>query len=105
MKQILALGWILFTSMMSCFAQRSIKIDLTNQEACLLDHGRVILRSPICSGRPGHETPVGSFRVTGKDLNHASSFYGFFGNPVTRQIVVPDADVLFFSRRSEPDWR
>jgi hypothetical protein len=93
MKQILALAWILFTLMMSCFAQRSINIDLTNQEAYLLDHGRVILRSPICSGRPGHETPVGSFRVTGKDINHASSFYGFFGNPSTRQIVVPDADI------------
>jgi hypothetical protein len=93
MKQISALAWILFTSMMSCFAQRSINIDLTNQEAYLLDRGRVVLRSPICSGRPGHETPVGTFRVTDKDLNHASSFYGFFGNPVTRQIVVPDADI------------
>lgn len=69
MKQISALAWILFISMMSCFAQRSIKIDLTNQEAYLLDHGRVILRAPICSGRPGHETPVGSFRVTDKDIN------------------------------------
>lgn len=78
---------------MSCFAQRSIDIDLTNQEATLLDHGRIIFRSPICSGRAGHETPVGRFKVTDKDINHASSFYGFIGNPMTKQVVVPDADI------------
>jgi hypothetical protein len=93
MKQNLTFASILLISMISCFAQRSINIDLTDQEAFLLDHGRVILRSPICSGRPGHETPVGSFKVTDKDINHASSFYGFFGNPATKQIVVPDADI------------
>jgi hypothetical protein len=75
------------------WAQRSVEIDLTNQEAYLMEGRRVILESPICSGRPGHETPVGHFRVMGKDLNHASSVYGFFGNPATKQIVVPDADV------------
>jgi hypothetical protein len=77
----------------SAWAQRSLEVDLTNQEIYLMDRGRVILQSPICSGRPGHETPVGHFKVTGKDLNHASSVYGFFGNPATKQIVVPDADV------------
>ena len=93
MKKILAVAGFFVMWTTSCFAQRSIEIDLTNQEAYLWDHGRVVLQSPICSGRPGHETPVGSFRVTDKDINHASSFYGFFGNPMTKQIVVPDADI------------
>lgn len=93
MKHFLVFGEIFFTWAVCCFAQRTIEIDLTNQQAYLTDHGRVILRSPICSGRPGHETPTGNFRVTDKDVNHASSFYGFFGNPVTKQIVVPDADI------------
>ncbi len=93
MKQFLVLGWIFFGWAIHSFAQRVIEIDLTNQEAYLTDRGRVILRAPICSGRPGHETPTGNFRVTDKDLNHASSFYGFFGNPATKQIVVPDADI------------
>src|ERR1700747_1508391 len=92
MKQFLVFRGIFFAWTIYSFAHRSIEIDLTNQEAYLTDHGRVILRSPICSGRPGHETPTGNFRVTDKDLNHASSFYGFFGNPLTKQIVVPDAD-------------
>ena len=92
MKQFLVFGGIFFVWAAYGFAQRAIEIDLTNQEAYLTDHGRVVVRAPICSGRPGHETPTGAFRVTDKDLNHASSFYGFFGNPATKQIVVPDAD-------------
>jgi L,D-transpeptidase catalytic domain len=92
MKQFLVFGGIFCTWAMACFGQRAIEIDLTNQEAYLTDHGRVILRAPICSGRPGHETPTGDFRVTDKDVNHSSSFYGFFGDPATKQIVVPNAD-------------
>lgn len=93
MKHFLVFGGYFFTWAISCFAQRLIEIDLTNQEVYLKDHGRVILQAPICSGRPGHETPTGHFRVTDKDINHASSFYGFFGDPVTKQIVIPDADI------------
>jgi hypothetical protein len=92
MKQFLVLSGIFVTWVVCCFAGPAIEIDLTNQEAYLTDHGRVILRAPICSGRPGHETPTGDFRVTDKDLNHVSSFYGFFGDPATKQIVVPNAD-------------
>jgi L,D-transpeptidase-like protein len=72
--------------------QTKIDIDLTNQRALLIQNGRVVFDSPISSGRPGHETPTGTFKVTDKDVNHASSFYGFFGDPMTKQIVVPDAD-------------
>jgi hypothetical protein len=93
MRDFLVFSGFFFALGISCFAQRLIEIDLTNQEAYLKDHGRVILESAICSGRPGHETPTGHFRVTDKDVNHASSFYGFFGDPVTKQIVVPDADI------------
>ena len=93
MKQFLVFGGIFLTWTLHCCAQRAIEIDLTNQEAYLTDHAHVVLRAPICSGRPGHETPTGTFRVTDKDLNHVSSFYGFFGNPATKQIVVPDADI------------
>lgn len=93
MKHFLVFGGIFLTWAAHCLAQRVIEIDLTNQQAFLTDRGRVILRSPICSGRSGHETPTGTFRVTDKDINHASSFYGFFGDPATKQIVVPDADV------------
>src|SRR5690348_5475695 len=93
MRAAFIFAGVLFTCIFSGFAQRVIEIDLTNQRVYLLDRGRVILDSPISSGRVGHETPTGTFHVTDKDVDHASSFYGFFGNPFTRQIVVPDADV------------
>jgi hypothetical protein len=93
MRYAFVVAALFFAWGVSGLAQRVIEIDLTNQRVYLLDHGRVILNSPISSGRPGHETPKGTFRVTDKDVNHASSFYGFFGNPVTRQIVVADADI------------
>ncbi len=93
MKHFFVFCGIFLTSAISTFAQRLIEIDLTNQEAYLEDRGRVVLQSAICSGRPGHETPTGHFRVTDKDINHASSFYGFFGDPATKRIVIPDADI------------
>ena len=93
MRQVLIFAGWFFTWVTASVAQRVIEIDLTNQRVYLRDHDRVILNSPISSGRIGHETPTGTFRVTDKDVNHASSFYGFFGDPLTRQIVVPDADI------------
>jgi hypothetical protein len=92
MKRALAFGWILLATTATCLAERRIEIDLTNQRVYLLDAGRVLLGSPICSGRPGHETPTGNFRVTSKDIDHSSSTYGFIGDPMTKQIVIPDAD-------------
>jgi hypothetical protein len=92
MKSVFVVAGLLLSYFCSVFGQSRIDIDLTNQRAYLLEGGRVILDSPICSGRPGHLTPTGTFKVTDKDLNHASSFYGFFGNPATKQIVIPDAD-------------
>jgi L,D-transpeptidase-like protein len=92
MKAFFFVFWSWLGLVSSVLAESRIDIDLTNQRALLIQNGRVVLDSPISSGRPGHETPTGTFKVTDKDLNHASSFYGFFGDPMTKQIVVPDAD-------------
>jgi lipoprotein-anchoring transpeptidase ErfK/SrfK len=38
-----------------------------------MDNGKVIYGPvPITSGRPGHLTPTGTFRVQFKDINHKS---------------------------------
>ncbi|MBW0000694.1 MAG: L,D-transpeptidase [Verrucomicrobia bacterium] len=73
-------------------AQYAIDIDLTEQKAYLLYHERAVLESPISSGRPGHATPSGNFRIINKDLNHASSIYGLIQDRYGR-IVIADADV------------
>jgi lipoprotein-anchoring transpeptidase ErfK/SrfK len=69
----------------------SVEIDLQEQRAYLLQNGRPVLASPISSGRYGHLTKTGSFRVLEKERSHYSSMYGKIvdgrGNT-----VVADAD-------------
>src|SRR5260370_18994092 len=57
-------------------AQYAVQLDLTEQKAYLLYHDRSVMESPICSGRPGHLTPTGTFHIPNKDLNPVSSMYG-----------------------------
>lgn len=70
----------------------SIEIDLQEQIAYLIRNQHVVLSSPICSGRPGHLTEVGSFRVIDKERYHFSSLYGRIEDPFGRTILA-DADV------------
>ena len=69
----------------------SIEIDLQEQTAYLVRDGRVVLSTPISSGRYGHLTGTGSFRVVEKERNHFSSMYGKIVDGRGRTIVA-DAD-------------
>ena len=54
----------------------SIMISLRAQEAYLYRGKALVASSRISSGREGHRTPLGRFRVTRKDIDHTSSLYG-----------------------------
>ncbi|MEO5754774.1 MAG: L,D-transpeptidase family protein, partial [Chthoniobacterales bacterium] len=54
----------------------SIVISLRVQEAYLYRGKVLVASSRISSGREGHRTPKGRFRVTRKDVDHTSSLYG-----------------------------
>jgi lipoprotein-anchoring transpeptidase ErfK/SrfK len=56
--------------------QTGVIINLTEQAAYLVENGRVILVSPIASGKEGRGTPTGTFRIISKDLNHQSGSFG-----------------------------
>ena len=73
-------------------AETSVEIDLQEQRAYLLQNGRPVLSSPISSGRYGHLTSGGSFKVIEKERNHYSSIYGKIVDASGRTIVA-DADV------------
>ena len=76
----------------SAFAgEYSIEIDLEEQRAYLLFHNRMVLESPICSGRANYPTPTGSFHVIEKDALHRSSLYGKIVNSEGRTVIA-DAD-------------
>lgn len=72
--------------------QTSVEIDLQAQMAYLLQGGRAVLASPIASGRYGHLTPTGSFKVLEKERNHYSSMYGKIVDAHGNTIVA-DADI------------
>jgi hypothetical protein len=70
--------------------QTAVIIDLTGQTAYLLEDGRVAFVSPIASGKEGWGTPIGSFRIISKDLNHQSGSFGLITDSRGR-IVNPNA--------------
>src|ERR1044071_744724 len=54
----------------------TIVVSLREQEAYLYRGGYRTASSRISSGREGHRTPIGRFRVIRKDEDHRSSLYG-----------------------------
>lgn len=82
---------LFFWAVISLRAETSVEIDLQEQRAYLLNNGRPVLASPISSGRYGHLTKTGSFKILEKERTHYSSMYGkivdAYGNT-----VVADAD-------------
>ncbi len=69
----------------------SIEIDLEEQTAYLLQNGRPILATPISSGRYGHLTDTGAFKILEKERSHYSSMYGKIVD-ARGNTVVADAD-------------
>jgi lipoprotein-anchoring transpeptidase ErfK/SrfK len=55
-----------------------IVVSIPKQRAYLMIGDQVVADGPISSGRRGHETPTGQWRVLEKDPNHHSSLYGDF---------------------------
>lgn len=60
-----------------CSAQADACIDLSANTSWLMDDNGVVIYGgvPITSGKPGYETPPGSFQVTYKDIDHWSNAY------------------------------
>ena len=69
----------------------SIVVKLREQQAYLYRGRHLAAASRISSGREGHRTPVGSFSVIRKDVDHRSSIYGAFVDESGR-VVRPNVD-------------
>ena len=67
-----------------------IVIDLSDQRASFYKGDSLVGVSPISSGTRSHPTPTGRFKVTQKNPNHRSSWYGDYvdsaGNVVVKDI-------------------
>ena len=94
MKRVACLFAVAISVAGSIFAQTSstsIEIDLQEQTAYLIRNGRAVLSTPISSGRYGHLTDVGSFKVVEKERNHFSTLYGRIED-ARGNTIVADAD-------------
>ncbi len=69
----------------------SVEIDLQEQTAYLVQNGRPVLATPISSGRYGHLTETGSFKIVEKERSHHSSMYGKIVD-ARGNTIVADAD-------------
>jgi lipoprotein-anchoring transpeptidase ErfK/SrfK len=72
-------------------SRSSIEIDLQEQMAHLVEDGYVVLSTPISSGRIGHESTRGTFKITQKERNHLSNLYGKIVD-ARGNTIVADAD-------------
>ncbi len=59
----------------SAMASKRILVDLTHQIAVAYQDGKVKFYGRISSGKPGRETPTGSYYVREKDKNHVSNLW------------------------------
>ena len=75
MRKIMLLVSSIVLLTLSANASRHIVVDLSKQRACAYEGGRPAFCGNISSGKRGHRTPTGSFRVLEKDVDHVSSKY------------------------------
>ena len=55
-----------------------IIVSIADQRLYAYHDQQLVAWSNVSSGKPGHETPTGSFTVLEKDPNHRSTLYGAF---------------------------
>ena len=70
----------------------SVVVDLGEQRAYLYRGKRAVASSRISSGREGHRTPIGRFRVIRKREAHRSSLYGNYVDKETGRVVRANVD-------------
>ncbi len=75
MKRVLGLIIAILAIFQTAQASKKIVVNLSEQKAYAYEDGRVVFDGFVSTGRVGHRTPIGHFRVLNKDLHHVSSKY------------------------------
>lgn len=60
------------------FEGKYVDVDLASQKLCRIEGTNIIDCFSISSGKPGMETPTGTYNVTGKNTRQYSSKYGLW---------------------------
>jgi len=75
MFRIITMGIVMLFSVTLLQAGKKIVVDLSKQEAYAYEDGRLQFSGWVSTGKPGHRTPTGRYRVLEKDIDHVSSRY------------------------------
>jgi hypothetical protein len=65
-----------------------VVISLPQQKAYVFDRGALFATSAVSTGRPGHETPVGTFRILEKQVRHRSNLYSDAPMPFMERLTM-----------------
>jgi hypothetical protein len=65
-----------------------VVISLPQQRAYVFDRGALFATSAVSTGRPGHETPVGTFRILEKQVRHRSNLYSDAPMPFMERLTM-----------------
>ncbi len=70
-----------------------IKISRPQQKAFFYKGRTLVGVSRISTGKEGHDTPPGQYKVTQKNRDHRSNLYGVFKDKVTHEVINDDVDM------------
>jgi hypothetical protein len=65
-----------------------ILISIPQQRAYVFDGGALLATAPVSTGKPGHETPVGRFRILEKAVHHRSNKYSNAPMPFMQRLTM-----------------
>jgi hypothetical protein len=64
-----------------------ILVSIPQQKAWVFDGGALVAVSPVSTGKPGHETPTGSFHILQKAVHHRSNRYSNAPMPFMQRLT------------------
>jgi pyruvate/2-oxoglutarate dehydrogenase complex dihydrolipoamide acyltransferase (E2) component len=64
-----------------------VVVSLPQQKAYVFEDGSLVATSPVSTGKKGHETPVGTFRILQKKVHHRSNRYSNAPMPYMQRLT------------------
>jgi lipoprotein-anchoring transpeptidase ErfK/SrfK len=64
-----------------------IVVSLPQQKAYVFEDGDLVATSPVSTGKKGHETPAGTFRILQKKVHHRSNRYSNAPMPYMQRLT------------------
>ena len=64
-----------------------VVVSIPQQKAYVFRHGELVATSPVSTGKKGHETPAGTFRILQKKVFHRSNKYSNAPMPYMQRLT------------------